>query len=110
MSSGDIVRHEDYPQWGRGYVIRAGKSASDIFFLWGGKRRIDVAEPLRPSPARGLEAEFFDVCAGLSSRSLETVNSNSGRGRDLRYQLNFVDGQGMPSNCDPVIRNDGGKV
>jgi predicted GIY-YIG superfamily endonuclease len=69
MSSGDIVRHQDYPQWGRGYVIRAGKSAVDIFFLWGGKRRIDVGEPLHPSPAHGLEAEFFEVCVGLSSHA-----------------------------------------
>jgi predicted GIY-YIG superfamily endonuclease len=69
MSAGDIVRHGDYPQWGRGYVIRANKSSADVFFLWGGKRKIDVGEPLEPSPARGVEAEFFSLCAGLSSRS-----------------------------------------
>jgi len=69
MSSGDIVRHEDYPQWGRGYVIRARKTSSDVFFQWGGKRRIDATEPLAPSPARGVEAEFFSLCAGLSPRS-----------------------------------------
>jgi predicted GIY-YIG superfamily endonuclease len=69
MSPGDVVRHEDYPQWGRGYVIRANKKTADVFFMWGGKRRIEAAEPLAPSPARGVEAEFFDLCAGYSSRS-----------------------------------------
>lgn len=69
MSSGDIVRHEDYPQWGRGYVIRANKTSSEVFFMWGGKRRIDARQPLEPSPARGVEAEFFTLCAGLSARS-----------------------------------------
>jgi predicted GIY-YIG superfamily endonuclease len=67
--AGAIVRHEDYPQWGRGYVIRANKTSSDVFFLWGGKRKIDAGEPLERYPAKGVEAEFFSVCAGLSSRS-----------------------------------------
>lgn len=69
MSPGDIVRHDDYPQWGRGYVIRARKSSSDVFFLWGGKRKIDAAEPLQSSPAMGVEAELFALCASLSSQS-----------------------------------------
>jgi predicted GIY-YIG superfamily endonuclease len=69
MSSGDIVRHDDYPQWGRGYVIRENTRASDVFFLWGGKRRIESGEPLQPTHTKGVEAEFFSVCAGLSSRS-----------------------------------------
>ena len=43
MAPGDIVRHADYPQWGRGYVIRAKKSSSDVFFQWGGKRKIDAS-------------------------------------------------------------------
>jgi len=68
-----------------------------------------IGEDCPCPPRRGINSDQMSV-TGLSSRSLETVNSNSGRGRDLRYQLNFVDGQGMPSNCDPVIRNDGGKV
>jgi hypothetical protein len=68
-----------------------------------------IGEDCPCPPARGINSDQMNV-TDLSSRSLETVNSNSGRGRDLRYQLNFIDGQGMPSNCDPVIRNDGGKV
>ncbi len=69
MAPGDIVRHADYPQWGRGYVIRSKKTSSDVFFLWGGKRRIDAGEPLEASRASGVEAEFFSLCAGLSARS-----------------------------------------
>ncbi|MPY87560.1 MAG: transcription elongation factor GreB [Luteitalea sp.] len=69
MAPGDIVRHADYPQWGGGYVIRAKKTSSDVFFQWGGKRRIDAGEPLEPSRASGVEAEFFSLCAGLSARS-----------------------------------------
>ena len=69
MTPGDIIRHADYPQWGRGYVIRARKTSLDVFFQWGGKRRIDAGDPIEPSPASGLEAEFFSLCAGLSPRS-----------------------------------------
>jgi transcription elongation factor GreB len=69
MAPGDIVRHADYPQWGRGYVIRAKKSSSDVFFRWGGKRRIDAGEPLERSRASGVEAELFVLCASLSARS-----------------------------------------
>jgi hypothetical protein len=68
MSPGDIVSHADYPQWGRGYVIRAKKGTADVFFRWGGKRKIGVDE-LRSSVASGVEAEFFNMCAGVSSRS-----------------------------------------
>jgi predicted GIY-YIG superfamily endonuclease len=80
MSSGEIVRHEDYPQWGRGYVIRASRGSSDVFFLWGGKRRIDAGEPLAVSPSHGVEAEFFALCAGLSARSWS-------RGRHSLYAI-----------------------
>ena len=69
MAPGDIVRHTDYPQWGRGYVIRAKKTSADVFFLWGGKRRIDAGELLEASRPSGVEAEFFSQCAGLSARS-----------------------------------------
>ena len=68
-ATGDIVRHADYPQWGRGYVIRAKKTSSDIFFQWGGKRRIGPGEPLEPSRASGVETEFFALCAGVSAGS-----------------------------------------
>lgn len=69
MAPGDIVRHADYPQWGRGYVIRARKRALDAFFRWGGKRTIDAGDALEPSSASGLEAEFFAMCAGYSAAS-----------------------------------------
>ena len=69
MAPGDIVRHADYPQWGCGYVIRAKKASSDVFFRWGGKRRIDVGEPLEPTRASRVEAEFFSLCASLSASS-----------------------------------------
>src|SRR5262245_5215761 len=69
VKPGDIVRHVDYPQWGRGYVIRAKKSSLDVFFMWGGKRKIDAAEPLEVTRALGVEAELFSLCAKRSSRS-----------------------------------------
>lgn len=69
MTSGDIVRHTEYPQWGRGYVIRARKTSCDVFFQWGGKRRVAAGEPLEASPVSGLEAEFFEACAALPPRS-----------------------------------------
>ena len=69
MTPGDIVRHADYPQWGCGYVIRAKKASSVVFFRWGGKRTIDAGEPLAPARATGIEAEFFSLCASLSAAS-----------------------------------------
>ncbi len=69
MRPGDIVRHADYPQWGRGYVIRVKKVSCEIFFRVGGKRKIDANEPLEPSLASGVEAEFFALCASVSPRS-----------------------------------------
>ena len=69
LAPGDIVQHADYPQWGRGYVIRARKTSCDAFFQWGGRRRIDAGEPIEPTLARGVEAEFLSLCAGLSPRS-----------------------------------------
>jgi hypothetical protein len=67
MAPGDIVRHADYPQWGCGYVIRAKKASSDVFFRWGGKRRIEAGEPLDAARATRVEGEFFSLCAGLSA-------------------------------------------
>ena len=69
MAPGDIVRHVDHPRWGRGYVIRARKGSADVFFQWGGKRRIAAAEPLELSRASGVEAELFSLCADMSARS-----------------------------------------
>jgi hypothetical protein len=69
MAPGDIVLHADYPPWGRGYVIRARKTSYDVFFQWGGTRRIKVSEPVERSVASGVEADFFSLCADLSPRS-----------------------------------------
>ena len=69
MAPGDIVRHAEYPQWGRGYVIRVKKRSADVFFRWGGKRRVEAGESLEASPAHGLEAEFFALCAGVPAGS-----------------------------------------
>jgi hypothetical protein len=40
-----------------------------VFFQWGGKRRLDVTEPLEPAQVIVIEADFFSQCAALSSRS-----------------------------------------
>jgi hypothetical protein len=69
MAPGDIVRHTDYPQWGSGYVIRAKKASCEVFFRWGGKRRIAASEPLEPTRPTRVEAEFFALCAGVSASS-----------------------------------------
>jgi predicted GIY-YIG superfamily endonuclease len=69
MAPGDIVRHVEQPQWGLGYVIRARKTSCDVFFRWGGKRKVAAADPLEPGRASALEAEFFALCAGVSARS-----------------------------------------
>ena len=69
MAPGDIVRHADYPQWGHGYVIRARKTSFDVFFRWGGKRKVAADEPVEASRASGTDAEFFALCAGVSARS-----------------------------------------
>jgi hypothetical protein len=69
MAPGDVVQHVEYPQWGRGYVIRVKKTSIDVFFRWGGKRKIAAGEPLEPGRPSGVEAEFFALCAGCSSRS-----------------------------------------
>ncbi len=80
MAPGDIVQHEEYPQWGHGYVIRATRSSSDIFFRWGGKRRIPAGDPIALSRATGVEADLFALCAGLSARSWS-------RGRHSLYAI-----------------------
>lgn len=69
MTPGDIVQHADYPQWGHGYVIRARKTSLDVFFRWGGKRKVRAGEPLAPSRASGVEEELFAMCARLPAGS-----------------------------------------
>ena len=69
LTRGDMVRHPDYPQWGLGYVIRVRKASADVFFHWGGKRKVPGREPLQASRAAGVEAALFELCAALSPRS-----------------------------------------
>ena len=69
MTAGDIVRHVDCPQWGRGYVIRARKTSCDVFFQWGGKRKVALGEPIESSTVSGIESDFFSMCGELSPRS-----------------------------------------
>ena len=69
MKAGDIVRHAGYPQWGHGYVIRARKKSTEVFFHWGGRRKIAAGEPLESSGAVGVESDLFELCAGLSRQS-----------------------------------------
>ena len=64
-----IVRHPDYPHWGNGYVIRVRKTSMDVFFHWGGKRKVPASERLETSQAAGVEMELFEHCASLSPQS-----------------------------------------
>ena len=63
------MRHAEFPQWGRGYVIRAKRASTDVFFHWGGKRRVDAGAPLEPSRTSGVEAELFLLCASIPAGS-----------------------------------------
>ena len=69
FKAGDIVRHADYPQWGNGYVIGARKTRIEVFFHWGGRRKLATSEPMESSRATRAEAELFALCAGLSPQS-----------------------------------------
>lgn len=61
--------------------------------------------PCPPDP--GINSDQISI-GPSSHRSLVAMNSNSGRARELRYQLNFVAADGDRANCDPIIRNGGG--
>jgi hypothetical protein len=69
LKTGAIVRHTDYPAWGRGYIIRATKRTTTAFFQWGGKRKIAAGEPLEPARAVGAEVELFALCAEITAHS-----------------------------------------
>jgi len=69
MKTGDILRHAGYPHWGLGYVIRARNTSVDVFFHWGGRRRVPAGEPLEASRAMGLEADLFRLCAEQSAHA-----------------------------------------
>ena len=67
-----------------------------------------IGEDCPCPPAPGINSDQMAV-THRAERSLGTINRNSGRGRDLRYQLNFVGVNGSRKICDPIIRNDGGR-
>jgi hypothetical protein len=58
-------------------------------------------------PSQGINSDQITVTARNKNR-LETDNANSGRARQLRYQLNFVASDGSRAECDPIISNGGG--
>jgi predicted GIY-YIG superfamily endonuclease len=69
IDAGNIVRHADYESWGPGYVIRVSKARREVFFIWGGRRRVLAVEPLqltRPTPA---QRELFQLCATFPTQS-----------------------------------------
>ena len=47
----------------------SGSPTADIFFHWGGKRKVRASDPLELSQAAGVEQELFTLCAEVSSRS-----------------------------------------
>ena len=69
MAPGAIVNHADYPQWGHGYVIRARKKFTEVFFHWGGRRKVAAGEPLEEARPRTLEADLFALCGEYSPPS-----------------------------------------
>lgn len=60
-------------------------------------------------PPQGLQSSQMSI-DGCVPRTLTVVNSNSGASREIRYQLNFVAGDGSAAACDPIIDNGGGEV
>ncbi len=69
MAENRIVRHGDSPQWGIGYVIRKGKPSTDVFFQWGGRRKIPAAEPLAAGDPPAVAAALVELCGEHSTRA-----------------------------------------
>jgi hypothetical protein len=66
-----------------------------------------VGENVPCPPEPGVNSGQISV-TGCAPETLSTVNANSGKPRELRYQLNFVTADGSKLNCDPIIQNGGG--
>ena len=60
-------------------------------------------------PRQGINSDQLGV-TDCTADTLSTTNPNDGAARELRYQLNFVAGDGSRANCDPIIENGGGNV
>ena len=65
---------------------------------------VDEDAPCPPTP--GISSDQLDV-TGCTPAMLSTTNANSGRARELRYQLNFIAADGSRTTCDPIIDNGG---
>lgn len=66
---------------------------------------VDEDAPCPPTP--GISTDQLEV-TGCDPGTLSTFNKNSGRARELRYQLNFRAADGAGVECDPIIDNGGG--
>ena len=66
---------------------------------------VDEDAPCPPTP--GVTTDQLQV-TGCTADALSTTNENSGRARELRYQLNFIAADGSRTTCDPIIDNGGG--
>ena len=78
-----------------------------------GKLKFDSRDPIWVGedcpcpPAQGINTDQVEL-GDCGTQSLQIINGNWGRERELRYQPNFVANDGSPRNCDPVIQNGGG--
>jgi hypothetical protein len=66
---------------------------------------VDEDGPCPPSP--GVSSDQLNIGDCMPDR-LSAINANDGRPRELRYQLNFIGGDGKRETCDPIIENGGG--
>jgi hypothetical protein len=66
---------------------------------------VDEDGPCPPTP--GISSDQLHVME-CTPDELSILNANSGRPRELRYQLNFLAGDGSKAACDPIIDNGGG--
>lgn len=66
---------------------------------------IDEDAPCPPTP--GITTDQLAVTECRPDR-LSAIDQNSGRARQLRYQLNFVAADGSKADCDPIVDNGGG--
>jgi hypothetical protein len=75
--------------------------------------KFDMADPIWVDedapcpPTSGVTTDQL-VVTGCTADALSTTNANDGRARELRYQLNFITGDGSRATCDPIIDNGGG--
>ena len=87
----------------------------DLHDQTGRSLQFDSADPIWASdnvpcpPPNGLHSQQLSIDK-VGGKSLTVINANSGEPREIRYQLNFVDGSGSSCNCDPIVDNAGGNL